>query len=234
MKHLIQLGTQFIWFRDAGEDMRGKTLFLLYSPLSSANFLLFSKIYFDLWNFLENLDRAEQRAEQLATKLEQSKKAREKAEREAATVEDLLQRLHRAENALSDKVSQQIARENAITARLETQNRCFVSKYLPSPAFVSILPLLLFILMNFYFAPVGRWVKILPCMKLRMILFSTPFQSSSSTGIWRAPIFLMRGLRSRASSPISSQCRHSRKISPSLPGASYLRKILRWLIDMRI
>jgi chromosome segregation ATPase len=81
-------------------------------------------------SFLENLDRAEKRAEELAAKLKRSEKAREKAEQEAATVEDLRQRLHKAENALSDKVSQQIARENAIIARLETQNRQFVSKFL--------------------------------------------------------------------------------------------------------
>ncbi|KAK1670915.1 hypothetical protein QYE76_059074 [Lolium multiflorum] len=98
MKHLIKLGTQFIGYRDAAEDMR------------------------------ENLDRVEKHSEELATKLERSEKAREKAEREAATIEDLRQRLHKAKNALSDKVSQQIAPENAIIARLETQNRRFVRK----------------------------------------------------------------------------------------------------------
>ncbi|KAK1642410.1 hypothetical protein QYE76_060215 [Lolium multiflorum] len=96
--HLIKLWTQFIGYRDADEDMR------------------------------ENLDRAEKHAEELAAKLERSEKAREKAEQEATTVEDLRQRLHKAENALSDKVSQQIARVNAIIARLETQNRQFVRK----------------------------------------------------------------------------------------------------------
>ena len=127
MKHLIKLGTQFIGYRDAAEDMRGNT-FVLYSPLSSANLLLFVTTNFHLWT--ENLDRAEKHAEELAAKLERSEKARKKAEQEAATVEDLRQRLHKAENALSDKVSQQIARENAIIAHLETQNRRFVSKFL--------------------------------------------------------------------------------------------------------
>lgn len=130
MKHLIKLGTQFIGYRDAAEDMRGNT-FVLYSPLSSANLLLFVTTNFHLWTFfLENLDRAEKHAEELAAKLERSEKARKKAEQEAATVEDLRHRLHKAENALSDKVSQQIARESAIIARLETQNRRFVSKFL--------------------------------------------------------------------------------------------------------
>ena len=130
MKHLIKLGTQFIGYRDAAEDMRGNT-FVLYSPLSSANLLLFVTTNFHLSTFfLENLDRTEKHAEELAAKLERSEKARKKAEQEAATVEDLRQRLHKAENALSDKVSQQIACESAIIARLETQNRRFVSKFL--------------------------------------------------------------------------------------------------------
>ncbi|KAK1613590.1 hypothetical protein QYE76_019107 [Lolium multiflorum] len=81
MKHLIKLGTQFIGFHDAAEDLR------------------------------EALDKAEKRADALAIKLEQSKKAREKAEQDAAVVGDLRQRLHNAETALSDKVSQQIARK---------------------------------------------------------------------------------------------------------------------------
>ena len=70
--------------------------------------------------FLENLDRAEKHAEELALKLEQREKAREKAEQDAAIVEDLRRRLHEAKNALSDKVSQQIARENSIIDRLES------------------------------------------------------------------------------------------------------------------
>ena len=127
MKHLIKLGTQFIGYRDAAEDMRGNT-FVLYSPLSSANLLLFVTTNFHLWT--EKLNRAEKHAEELAAKLERSEKARKKAEQEAATVEDLRQRLHKAENALSEKVSQQIARESAIIARLEAQNRRFVSKFL--------------------------------------------------------------------------------------------------------
>jgi hypothetical protein len=95
---------------------------------------------FCLWTFFsENLDRAKKRTEELALKLEQSEQACEKAERDAATVEDLRQRLHKAANALSGKVSQQIARENAVIDRLETLNRRFVSKCFPSPAFVLLL-----------------------------------------------------------------------------------------------
>ncbi|KAK1662575.1 hypothetical protein QYE76_050734 [Lolium multiflorum] len=61
-----------------------------------------------------------------------------------------------------------------------------------------------------------EWVNISPCMKLRRIVFSTPSQSSSCKGIWRAPIFPMRGPRSRASSPISSPSRRNHKSAPSL------------------
>ena len=79
------------------------------------------------------LRRAEERADALAAKLGLSEKARKKAEADAAAVEDLRQRLQNAENALSDKISQQIERENAIANRFDTQNRRFVSKFFPSP-----------------------------------------------------------------------------------------------------
>jgi archaellum component FlaC len=82
----------------------------------------------------EALDKAKKCAESLDVKLEESEKAREKAEQDVAAVGDLRQRLHTAENALSERVSQQIAREKSIINRLETQNRRFVSKY-------SLLPL---------------------------------------------------------------------------------------------
>jgi hypothetical protein len=78
---------------------------------------------------LEALAKANQRADDLAVELEQSEKAREKAEQDAASVGDLRKRLHQAETALSEKATQQIAREEAIIGRLESQNRCFVSKF---------------------------------------------------------------------------------------------------------
>jgi small-conductance mechanosensitive channel len=79
------------------------------------------------------------RDDDLAAKLELSEKAREKAEKDDVDVGDLRQRLHDAENALNDKISHQIARENSIIDRLNTQNRRFVSKFFPSHIFVSIL-----------------------------------------------------------------------------------------------
>jgi hypothetical protein len=60
--------------------------------------------------------------------LEQSEKARQKAEQDAASVGDLRKRLHEAETALSDKITQQIAQEKDVSGRLESQNRLFASK----------------------------------------------------------------------------------------------------------
>ena len=78
---------------------------------------------------LEALAKANKRADDLAANLEQSEKARKKAEQDAASVGDLRKRLHQAENALSEKTTQQIAREEAIIGRLESQNRRFASKF---------------------------------------------------------------------------------------------------------
>ncbi|KAK1644242.1 hypothetical protein QYE76_062047 [Lolium multiflorum] len=83
-----------------------------------------------------------ERADTLAQKLEQSEEARKKAESDAvqarreadkakadaAGVEDLRKRLHDAETSLSEHITAQIAREEAITKRLRTQNRRFVNK----------------------------------------------------------------------------------------------------------
>jgi hypothetical protein len=95
-------------------------------------------------------------------KLKASEETSQKAEKDAAAVEDLRQRLKNTEDALSNKETQQIERENAIVERFETQNRRFLSKpyfHLPS-AFVCCLfifsadELLLFLQQ-------GRWVSIM-------------------------------------------------------------------------
>ena len=77
---------------------------------------------------IEALSKANKRADDLALKLEQSEKAREKAELDAAAVEGLRNRLHYAETSLSENTNRQSAREEDIIARLESQNRRFVSK----------------------------------------------------------------------------------------------------------
>ncbi|KAK1642777.1 hypothetical protein QYE76_060582 [Lolium multiflorum] len=98
MKNLIDLGSQFIGFRDEATALK------------------------------EALRRAEERVDALAAKLELSEKAREKAEKDAAAVEGLRQRLQTAEDALSDKVAEQIERENAIISCFDTQNRRFTRR----------------------------------------------------------------------------------------------------------
>ncbi|KAK1661141.1 hypothetical protein QYE76_049300 [Lolium multiflorum] len=90
----------------------------------------------------EKLAEANKRADTLAQKLEQSEEARKKAESDAskaraeadkakadaAGVEELQKRLHDAETSLSEHIAAQSAREDAITKRLKSQNRRFVSK----------------------------------------------------------------------------------------------------------
>ncbi|KAK1665271.1 hypothetical protein QYE76_053430 [Lolium multiflorum] len=76
----------------------------------------------------EALAKANKRADDLAVKLEQNEKARKKAEQDAASIGDLRKRLHEAETAVSEKITQQIAHEEDIIGRLESQNRLFARK----------------------------------------------------------------------------------------------------------
>ena len=97
-------------------------------------------IYFDLSFCPEALHLAEKRANELEKKLEASEKAREKAERKAASVGDLRDRLHAAENALSEKEEGIAKREAAIIARFETQSARFSSNVsVPSIAILLVL-----------------------------------------------------------------------------------------------
>ncbi|KAK1695203.1 hypothetical protein QYE76_011900 [Lolium multiflorum] len=70
----------------------------------------------------------DKRAEDLAIKLHASEEAREKAEKDASCIEDPRKRLHEAETALSDKITQDVAREGNVASRLESLNRRFVRK----------------------------------------------------------------------------------------------------------
>ncbi|KAK1647729.1 hypothetical protein QYE76_065534 [Lolium multiflorum] len=111
-KELLRIGAQFIGYRDYASKTE------------------------------EKLAEVNERANTLAQKLEQSEEARKKAESDAvearreadkakadaAGVEDLRKRLHDAETSLSDHIAAQIAREEAITKRIRTQNRRFVNK----------------------------------------------------------------------------------------------------------
>ncbi|KAK1647635.1 hypothetical protein QYE76_065440 [Lolium multiflorum] len=112
IKELLRIGAQFVGYRDYASKTE------------------------------EKLAEVNERADTLAQKLEQSEEARKKAESDAvearreadkakadaAGVEDLRKRLHDAETSLSEHITAQIAREEAITKRLRTQNRRFVNK----------------------------------------------------------------------------------------------------------
>jgi F0F1-type ATP synthase membrane subunit b/b' len=125
MQQFIRLGTQFLGYRDHANSLEGTSLI---SFLSNAFFPFYFVVTF-VAVFPEALAKANKRADDLALELAKSEKAREKAERESASVESLRKRLHDTENTLSEHTSQQLAREAGIAARLESQNRRFVSKY---------------------------------------------------------------------------------------------------------
>jgi hypothetical protein len=72
----------------------------------------------------EALDEANKRADDLALRLRHVEATHDEE------VADLRKRLQAAEHALSEQTSRQIAREEAVIERLETQNRRFVSKFL--------------------------------------------------------------------------------------------------------
>ncbi|KAK1645215.1 hypothetical protein QYE76_063020 [Lolium multiflorum] len=98
MKEFIRLGTQFVGYRDYTKKLEG------------------------------DLAESNKRADALAVKLKQSEENRQKAEKDAATIEDLRKRLHKAETSLSDNITQQSAREAEILSRLESQSRRFVRR----------------------------------------------------------------------------------------------------------
>ncbi|KAK1645477.1 hypothetical protein QYE76_063282 [Lolium multiflorum] len=112
IKDLLRIGTQFVGYRE-------------YASRAE-----------------EKLAEANERANTLAQQLEQSEQARKKAESDAvgaraeadkaksdaAGVEDLRKRLHDAETSLSEHITAQSAREEAILKRLKTQSRRFVAR----------------------------------------------------------------------------------------------------------
>ncbi|KAK1667874.1 hypothetical protein QYE76_056033 [Lolium multiflorum] len=112
IKDLLRIGTQFVGYREYASKAE------------------------------EKLAEANERANTLAQQLEQSEKARKKAEldavgaraeadkakADAAGVEDLRKKLHDAETSLSEHITAQSAREEAILKRIRTQNRRFISR----------------------------------------------------------------------------------------------------------
>jgi ribosome-binding ATPase YchF (GTP1/OBG family) len=73
------------------------------------------------------LHLAEKRASDFEKKLKASEKARKKAQEDAASVGDLRERLHAAENALSDRETKLAQWETDIIARFETHSTRFSS-----------------------------------------------------------------------------------------------------------
>ncbi|KAK1601685.1 hypothetical protein QYE76_072017, partial [Lolium multiflorum] len=72
-----------------------------------------------------SLQQAEERAEALEAKLKISEEARAKAQADADSIEELRQRLSKAETALRDKIAEQISRDQGIIDRRESQSRHF-------------------------------------------------------------------------------------------------------------
>jgi hypothetical protein len=103
---------------------------------------------------LASLQRAEERAEALEAKLYASEEAREKAQAEVVSIEELRQRLSKAKSALSDKITEQIAREQGIIDRLETQTRRFFRRLFPY--LDAIFGLFSWLIMTLCFAVAGR------------------------------------------------------------------------------
>jgi hypothetical protein len=83
MKDLINLGSQFIGFRDEAATLRGKTaLFLTYFQLLPSHCLSFDKDFLSSNLFpSEALRHAEERADALEAKLKSSEIARKKLKR---------------------------------------------------------------------------------------------------------------------------------------------------------
>ncbi|KAK1679593.1 hypothetical protein QYE76_040441 [Lolium multiflorum] len=112
IKELLRIGAQFVGYRDYASKTEEK----LAEANERANTLA---------QKLEQCEEARKKAESDAV---QARREADKAKADAAGVEDLRKRLHDAETSLSEHITAQSAREEAITKRLRTQNRRFVNK----------------------------------------------------------------------------------------------------------
>ena len=150
IKELIRIGAQFIGYREYANKTEGDALLLFFFTITLL--LRCCRYFIEILTFLaEKLAAINERANALAQKLEQSEEARKKAEldvvqaraeadkakTEAASVEDLRKILHTAETSLSEHITAQSAREEAILKRIRTQSRRFLSKYLSH--FISVV-----------------------------------------------------------------------------------------------
>jgi hypothetical protein len=98
-------------------------------------------------------------------KLKASEKDRKKAEEDAAGIEDLRERLHAVENALSDKEAMLAKWEAAMIARFETQSARFSSNVTVSllyPFYLSAYTSFISILKRYLFFQQGKLVRCIP------------------------------------------------------------------------
>ncbi|KAK1607512.1 hypothetical protein QYE76_031185 [Lolium multiflorum] len=151
----------------------------------------------------EKLAEANERANTLAQQLEQSEQARKKAESDAvgaraeadkaksdaAGVEDLRKRLHDAETSLSEHITAQSAREEAILKRLKTQSRRFVARtaqefQLEEPVNDPLLDALSFLELIFdNYSPIPDPPEVFPSSLSKKSSVPVNFDDSSSMGL---------------------------------------------------
>jgi flagellar biosynthesis GTPase FlhF len=160
IKELLRIGSQFIGYREYANRAEGNDFYacrfsLAFCSSCLSRFLIFLLSLFHIST--EKLAEANERADALAQKLEQSEAARKKAElaaseakaeadeakAKAAGVEELQKKLEDATSALNEHKAAQASREQGILKRLKTQshrtfsnfadpfyfyeNRCFLS-----------------------------------------------------------------------------------------------------------
>ena len=146
IKDLLRIGSQFIGYREYANRAEGNDFYtccfsLIFYSCCLSRFLIFLLSLFHIST--EKLAEANERANALARKLEQSEAARKKAElaaskakaeadeakAKAAGVEELQKKLEDATAALDEHKAAQASREEGILKRLKTQSRRTFSNF---------------------------------------------------------------------------------------------------------
>ncbi|KAK1643111.1 hypothetical protein QYE76_060916 [Lolium multiflorum] len=112
IKELIRIGAQFIGYREYANKTEEK----LAAINERANALA------------QKLEQSEEASKKAELDAVQARAEADKAKTEAASVEDLRKRLHTAETSLSEHITAQSAREEAILKRIRTQSRRFLNR----------------------------------------------------------------------------------------------------------
>jgi hypothetical protein len=140
IKDLLRIGSQFVGYREyanraEGNDFCTCCFSLIFYSWCLSRFLIFLLSFFHIST--EKLAEANERADALSRKLEQSEAARKKADlaaskakteadeakAKAAGVEELQKKLKDATAALDEHKAAQASREEGILKRLKTQSR---------------------------------------------------------------------------------------------------------------